>query len=114
MRKTIIIAAVVLPLAACTTTPYGYGYNDPLSSMFGSVGTLGSAYSPYGYGGGFTQAAASACANHASRYGPVRVISVRQTSSDKVHVLGYVGRSWGFDNFDCSFRSNGRISDFDI
>ena len=40
--------------------------------------------------------------------------SVRQTSSDKVHVYGYVSRGYGGDDFDCSFRSNGRISDFDL
>ena len=68
-----------------------------------------------GYGGyGFNQAAASACANYASRYGAVRVTSVRQTSADKVHVYGYVSRGYGSDDFDCSFRSDGRVSDFDL
>jgi hypothetical protein len=120
MRKTLpLIAAMALPLAACATSPYGTGYGqNPLGAILGSIGTLGGAYGQsgygYGYGGGFSQAAAQACAGYASRYGAVRVTSVRQTSSDKIHVYGYVNRGFGSDDFDCSFRSDGRISDFDI
>lgn len=119
MRKTLpLIAAMALPLAACATSPYGssYGYrSDPLSQILGSIGTMGSAYSPYGYGyGGFSQAAAQACASVASRYGPVRVTSVRQTSSSRVKVYGYAQRGFRTDNWDCTFRSDGRITDFDI
>lgn len=120
MRKSLpFIAAMALPLAACATSPYGtgYGYN-PLGQILGSIGTLGGAYGSSGYGGygygNFGQAAAQACANYASRYGAVRVTSVRQTSSDKVHVYGYVSRGYGSDDFDCSFRSDGRVSDFDL
>ena len=116
MRKALsLLAVLALPLAACTTSPYGY--NDPVSAVIGSIGALGSPYGSgyggYGYGG-FSQAAASACANYASRYGAVRVTSVRQTSSDKVHVYGLVSRGYGSDHFDCSFRSDGRISDFHL
>ena len=121
MRKSLsLIAALTLPLAACATSPYGSGYGaDPVSTILGSIGTLGGGYggygqSGYGYGGGFSQAAAQACANYASRYGAVRVTNVRQTSSDKIHVYGTVSRGYGGDDFDCSFRSDGRISDFDI
>lgn len=119
MRKTLPLFAIMsLPLAACATSPYGYG-SDPVSAVIGSIGALGGAASPYGYGGGygyggFSQAAAGACANYASRYGAVRVTGVRQTSSDKVHVYGTVSRGYGVDDFDCSFRSDGRISDFDL
>ena len=63
---------------------------------------------------GLSQAAAGACANVASRYGPVRVTSVRQTSYDRVKVYGYAQRGYRTDNWDCTFRSDGRISDFDI
>ena len=120
MRKSLLlIASVALPLAACATSPYGSGYGaDPLSTILGSIGTLGSGYGGYGqtaYGyGGFSQAAANACANYASRYGAVRITNVRQTSSDRMHVYGYVSRGYGGDNFDCTFRADGRISDFDI
>jgi hypothetical protein len=117
------MAAMALPLAACATSPYGYGATDPVSAVISSIGALGGTSSPYGYGGyggygyggaGFGQAAANACANYASRYGSVSITSVRQTSSDKVHVYGIVSRGYGGDDFDCSFRSDGRISDFDI
>jgi hypothetical protein len=130
MRKSLIpLAALPLPLAACATTPYGspYGYNDP---VIGAIGALGSVLgagqsgyaSPYGYsnygygggGGGFTQAAVNACANYASRYGQVQVRSVQQTSSSKVHVYGTASNGYYGRNFDCSFRSDGRVSDFDI
>ena len=120
MRKTLpLLAAMALPLAACATSPYGSGYGaDPLSQSLGSVGTLGSGYGQtgygYGYGGGFSQAAVGACANYASRYGAVRVTNVRQASSGNMHVYGYVSRGYGSDNFDCTFRTDGRISDFDL
>jgi hypothetical protein len=123
MRKSLFsLAALPLALGACTTSPYGgYGYNDPVTSAIGVLGTvLGGqrAYSPYGggysggygYGGGnFSQAAVNACGNYASRYGQVAITNVRQTSNDKVHVYGYAGNR----DFDCSFRSDGRITDFD-
>jgi len=121
MRKSLVpLAGVTLALGACTTSPYGMGYGDPvtsavgvLSSVLGSQGGYGSpyGYSNYGYGGsGFGQTAVNACGNYASRYGQVSISQARQTSSDKVHVYGYAGGR----NFDCSFRSDGRISDFDI
>lgn len=117
MRKTLaFLAAIALPLAGCATSPYGYGA-DPVSAVIGSIGALGSGYGSPAYGsgyGGFSQAAANACANYASRYGAVRITSVRQTSSDKVHVYGLVSRGYGSDDFDCSFRSDGRITDFDL
>lgn len=115
MRKTLpFLAAIALPLAACATSPYGYR-SDPLSQIIGSIGTLGSGYGSYGYGGtGLSAAAANACASVASRYGPVRVTSVRQSSYDRVKVYGYAQRGYRSDNWDCTFRSDGRITDFDI
>lgn len=124
MRKNLIpLAALPLALGACATSPYGgYGYGDPvtsaigvLGSVLGSQGGYGSPYGGYGYGNsGFSQAAVSACANYASRYGRVSVSQVRQTSSSKVHVYGYANNGYQARDFDCSFRSDGRISDFDI
>ena len=118
MRKTLpFLAAIALPLAACATSPYGYR-SDPLSQIIGSIGTLGSGYggySGYGYGGsGLSSAAANACASVASRYGPVQVTSVRQSSYSSVKVYGYAQRGYRTDNWDCTFRSDGRITDFDI
>lgn len=119
MRKYLFLAAVALPLAACTTygSGYGgyggYGYN-PVASVIGALGSSSYGYGGYGYGGGFSQAAVNACASVASRYGPVRITSVRQTSSSRMKVYGYAQRGYRLDNWDCTFRSNGRISDFDI
>lgn len=116
MRKTLFLAALALPLAACATSPYGYGSSNPLGTILGSIGTMGGAYSPYGYGasaGNFQQAAVNACAGTAARYGQVRIREVRQISYDSVKVWGNV---YGFrnDSWDCTFRSDGRITDFDI
>lgn len=118
MRKSLFLAAALaLPLAACATSPYGTGYGtNPLGAILGSIGTMGGAYSPYGYGasaGNFSQAAVNACAGTAARYGQVRVREVRQVSYDSVKVWGDV---YGYrnDSWDCTFRSDGRITDFDI
>ena len=128
MRKSLIPLAVLpLALGACATSPYGgYGYNDPVTSAIGVLGSVlgsqqrayGSPYgynSAYGYGaGGFSQAAVQACGAYASRYGRVSISNVRQTSNDKVHVYGYASNGYSMRDFDCSFRSDGRVSDFDI
>ena len=129
MRKSILpLAALPLALGGCTTSPYGMGYGgDPVTSAIGVLGSVlgssqggyGSPYggynSGYGYGAsGFGQAAVSACANYASRYGRVQVSQVRQTSSTKVHVYGYASNGYSGRQFDCSFSSSGRITDFDI
>lgn len=118
MRKILpLLAAMSATLAACgysygTTgyDRYAYGYNPyAYNPIIGSIGALGS-----GYGSSFSQAAANACAGYASRYGPVRINSVRQTDYDRMKVYGYVSRGYGSDNWDCTFRADGRISDFDI
>jgi hypothetical protein len=120
MRKTLLLAALALPLAACATSPYGYGSSNPLGAILGSIGSMGGAYggyggqTGYGYGGGnFSQAAVNACAGTAARYGQVRIREVRQVGYDSVKVWGNV---YGYrnDSWDCTFRSDGRITDFDI
>ncbi len=78
--------------------------------MTAAIGALGSNFAY----GGFSQAAANACAGYASRFGAVRVTNVRQTSSSRMKVYGYVSRGYGADNWDCTFRSDGRITDFDL
>ncbi len=113
--RTILLAAVALPLAACATSPYGYGSSNRLGTILGSIGSLGSPYS-YGsaYGGSsFSQAAVNACGGTAARYGQVRIRQVRQVSYDSVKVWGDV---YGYrnDSWDCTFRSDGRITNFDI
>lgn len=113
MRKSVLLSLAALPLAACATSPYGYGYNDPLSAV---IGALGSSYASggYGYSSGFGQAAASACANYAARYGAPSVTNVQQTSSSRMKVYGYVSDGYRSNNWDCTFRSDGRITDFDL
>ena len=121
MRKTLLIAAATLPLAACAT---GYGA-DPLSQILGSIGSLGTGYgqTPYGYpagygygygSSGFSQAAAQACARYASRYGQVSVRNVQQLDSNHLKVFGYVNQGYRNEGWDCTFRSDGRVVDFDL
>ena len=126
MRKSFIplAAACTLPLAACAT---GYGA-DPLSQILGSIGTLGSAgygngygtygypagYGGYGYGSSFSQAAAQACARYASRYGQVSVRNVQPLDANHVKVFGYASNGFRNEGWDCTFRSDGRVVDFDL
>jgi hypothetical protein len=116
MRITLpLLAVMALPLAACTTSPYGSGYgSNPLGSILGSIGTLGSNYGGSSYGSSFSQAAVNACAGTASRYGSVGVRDVRQISSSSMKVYGTVSTGYGARSWDCTFRSDGRITDFDI
>ncbi len=110
MRKSLMpIAACALPLAACAMSPYGYGYgnNSPYGTL-GTIGALGGAY------GNFSQAAASACANYASRYGRVSVRNVQQLDGNHVKVFGYTSRGYRNEGWDCTYRSDGRITDFDL
>lgn len=117
MRKTLILAALALPLAACTTA-------NPLGAILGSIGTLGtsgygnSGYgypAGYGYGQGLSQAAANACGQYASRYGRVSIRNVQQLDANHTKVFGYVSRGYGSnEGWDCTFRSDGRVVDFDL
>ena len=112
MRKLLLLG-LALPLAACATSPYGY--NNPLGTILGSIGSLGSAgYGTSAYGGGFQQAAVNACAGTAARYGQVGVRDVRQVNYDSLKVFGTVHTGYSSRNWDCTFRSDGRITDFDI
>lgn len=117
-----------MALGACATSPYGnYGMGGPLEAVLGGV--LGGGYntSGYGYGnsgygnagygynsGSFQQAAVNACGGQASRYGRVSISDVRQQSSSTLRVRGYVSDGYRNNDFACSFRSDGRITDFDI
>lgn len=120
MRKLFIIAAA-LPLAACAT---GYGA-DPISAVIGALGGgysqspyggygYPAGYSGYGYGSGFAQAAASQCANYASRYGQVSVRNVQTLDASHVKVFGYVSNGYRNEGWDCTVRSDGRVVDFDL
>jgi len=126
MRKMIapFLLAGTLALGGCAS---GYGA-DPLGSILGGVlgGGLGGGYGSGGYGypgqtGGynnqnFQQAAVNACGSQASRYGQVQITNVQPSGSSSLRVYGTVRVNNGYQqrNFACTFRSDGRISDFDI
>ena len=103
----IMIMAGVLALGGCAS-PLG-GMGGPLESVLGSV--LGGGQNN---SGDFENAAANACGNHASQDGHASVRDVRQQSRDTLRVYGVVDTNRGNRNFECSFRSDGRITDFDI
>ena len=116
MRKSLIpLVALALPLGACATNPYGYG-SDPLTGILGALGgSLGASQGAYGYGNsGFSQAAVNACGSIAARYGQVGIRDVRQVSGSTVRVYGMVSNGYSSRNWDCDFRSDGRVTDFDI
>ncbi len=122
MRKIYApLLASTLALGACATSPYGAGYGGmggPLEVLLGSV--LGASqsssgqYGHSGYGQDFQQAAVQACGSTASRYGQVGIRNVQQVSSSTLRVYGVVSNGYSGRNFACSFRSDGRITDFDI
>jgi hypothetical protein len=120
MRKLSVplIIGSTLALGACATNPYGGGMGGgPLEAILGSVlGAGQQGYGQQGYGqSSFQQAAVNACARAASRYGQVSIRNVRQVSRSTLRVYGMVGSRYGGGrNFACSFRSDGRITDFDI
>ena len=120
MRKLFlpVLAVASLSIAGCATSPLGgYGMGGPLEAVLGSVlgggGVLGSGQGNYG-NTNFQQAAVNACGNEASRYGQVSIRDVRQKSSSTLRVYGVVGSNYGSREFECSFRNDGRITDFDI
>lgn len=113
MRITLpLIAAGALALGACAVNPYGTGYGaygNNYNPVYGSVGALGSNYAT-----GFSQAAANACANYASRYGRVSIRNVQQLDANHAKVFGYVNQGYRNEGWDCTYRSDGRITDFDL
>ena len=131
MRKFIvpIVLGSAMALGACATNPYGSQYGSPYGAYGGTGGPLeavlgavigssgNSGYygnQGYGYGSSFQQAAINACGSAAARYGQVQIRDVRASSNSTLRVYGVVGSSYGARNFGCSFRSDGRITDFDI
>lgn len=127
MRKLIapLLLGSALALGACATNPYGSsygGYGSPYGSYGSSAGlgailssVLGASGSGYYGQNNFQQAAVNACGSVAARYGgQVGIRDVRRVSNSTLRVYGVVGTRYGADDFACSFRSDGRITDFDI
>ena len=108
MRKSVsaIVIASAFSLGGCAM-----GMGGPLEAVLGSV--LGGSQGQNS-GGNFQQAAVQACGNHASQYGQVQVRDVRQQDSQTLRVYGTVSSNYQNRNFECSFRSDGRITDFDF
>ena len=111
MRKSLLmlVTPALLPLGGCA---YGLGGQDVLGSVLGDV--LGGSRGAMG-GQTFEDAAAEACVNEARRYGSVSVTDVRAQSASTIRVSGVVAAN-GYSRraFGCSFREDGRITDFDI
>ena len=61
-----------------------------------------------------SQAAAQACGSYAARYGSVSIRNVQQLDANHVKVFGYVNQGYRNEGWDCTFRSDGRITDFDL
>jgi len=102
MRRPLLpfLVAGLLPLGGCA-----YGLGD---SYGGGA---------YGMGGpGFEAMAADACGAQAARYGRAQVTQVRQISRSTMRVHGTIDAGYGYQrrSFACSFRDDGRITDFDI
>ena len=118
MRKMTIttLLASTLILGGCTQTGLeGLGGSNPMGGILGSVlagglGTAGSGYS----NDDFEQAAVNACGRQASQYGQVRISDVGQTSRDSIRVDGTIAQNYQQRGFTCSFRSDGRITDFRV
>ena len=114
MRKSILSLFFVatLPLGGCA---YGLGGQDVLGSVLGGVLGQGRQGSQGMGGQSFQDAAVEACANEARRYGSVSISDVRSQSSSTLRVSGVIGTS-NYDrrSFGCSFREDGRITDFDV
>jgi len=110
MRRLALVMAGAVALGGCAASPLG-GMGGPLEAVLGSV--LGGSQNN-SHNSNFQQAAVNACGNHAARYGQVQVQDVRQHSNNTLRVYGIVGSNYGSRDFQCSFRSDGRITDFDI
>ena len=109
LSPLMLVIAAALPLGACTGLGNQGGiFGDVLGGVFGQGNQ--------GMGGqSFQDAAVEACANEARRYGSVNVTDVRAQSSSTLRVLGTINmQNYERRQFGCSFREDGRITDFDI
>lgn len=107
MRTTFLPAtlAATLMLGGCAGLGGLGGLLDPILGNDGRYDDRN--------GSQFERAAAEACGREASRYGRVQITDVRQTDREFVRVRGRIdSRDSRRDEFDCTFRSDGRIVDF--
>jgi hypothetical protein len=109
-----------------------YGNGTYGNGTYGGYGNGGYGYPNQGAGYGyanqnFQSAAVNACASQAQRYGRVSVDNVELRSRSTMRVRGMIEANAGYNaggygnygagverrTFDCSFRSDGRITNFD-
>ena len=114
MKKIIVpaITAATLALGGCAT---GYGPGVGGGGVLGGIlgGGTGNDYGDRS--SEFERAAERACGQRASRFGRVQIQLVEQNSRETVRVVGRTdSRNRNRDEFQCIFRSDGRIVDFDI
>ena len=115
MRKTTLslIALAALPLAGCMGMSPGGGLGG--AGVLGSV--LGSVLNQptYGRGGPDLQTmAVDACGGQAQRYGQVNISDVRAESRSTLRVYGTIDANYRRHAFACSYREDGRITDFTV
>jgi hypothetical protein len=105
-----LLALAALPLGGCTAL----GGPDILGSVLGgSTGAYGAG--AYGRGGpDMRTMAVDTCGAEASRYGRVGITQVQQVSRSTLRVYGTIDSNYRRHSFACSFREDGRITDFDV
>ena len=110
MRKSFlpVLLAGSLAVSGCAN-PLG----SVLGSVLGGLGGLGGGGGAYG-NQDFQRAAVNSCGQQASRYGRVSVQDVQQVSNSTLRVYGTVDDGFQRRQFRCDFRSDGRISDFQL
>ncbi|TMM50332.1 hypothetical protein [Qipengyuania marisflavi] len=104
---------LLLPTMLSTTLLLGGCMSGLGGGLFDDI--LGGGDDNYGYNSGqqFERAAANACGREASRFGQIRIESVKQDSRDTVKVKGRINvRDSRRNQFSCIFRSDNRIVDF--
>lgn len=119
MKKFAIICALGGSMALGGCASYGGlgggAGQSVLGSVLGSVLNTGGNGGYYGQGGpSLQEAAIEGCAIEANRYGRAGVTDVRQQDSNTLRVFGTIDTNYQRRAFACSFRSDGRITDFDV
>jgi hypothetical protein len=109
MRKSLLplFLAGTVALGGCAYGLPGMGGPAILSSVLGSALPANSS--------AFQRDAVNACGSHAQRYGRAQVTELVRISSSTLGVAGVIDTNdFRRRTFTCDFRSDGRITDFDI
>lgn len=110
MPRTLIVSAAALALTGCAYGLPGMGGPDIVGQVLNNV-----LYPSSRDSSDFVNAAANACGEYASQYGRVSIVEVEQISNSSLRVHGFVDQGGLLRRqFGCTFRNDGRITDFDI